>query len=65
MSKPEEVAHTPGQIAYEAFMQQHWSNSGNWAVGINDRQKAAWEACAKAVLDAAGGMVDLDGLIDP
>lgn len=54
---------TPGQVAYEAFTQAHWENSGRWD-GIHGKQRASWEASAKAVLDAAGGLVDLDGLVD-
>ena len=55
---------TPGQIAYDAFTQQRWGHTGDWERGQTSVQRAAWEASAKAVLDAAGGLVDIDGLVD-
>ncbi|MCZ6868052.1 MAG: hypothetical protein O7G84_00950 [Gammaproteobacteria bacterium] len=55
---------TAGQVAYEAFMQERWGHPGDWIRGASVKQKASWEVSAKAVLDAAGGLVDLDGLVD-
>lgn len=60
MTAPEKTA---GQVAYEAFMTAHWGNDGGWDT-LHEKQRVSWEASAKAVLDAAGGLVDFGGLVD-
>lgn len=57
-------AKTAGQIAYEAYMAALNGGADDRWERQAPHVQGAFEASAKAVLDAAGGLVDLDGLVD-